>query len=118
MTIKDLYEKIGGKYEDVLGRLMKDSLIEKFVVMYAKDSTYDNLIAAINAGDISEQFRAAHSLKGISANLGFEELRKAASELTEQLRFKDKPADPALVEAVKYSQEKIMAGIAEYQAQA
>lgn len=117
MTIKELYEKIGGNYEDVRGRLMKDSFIEKFALMYTKDSSYNTLLAAIESKNISEEFRAAHTLKGISANLGFEELCKAASELTEQLRPQNDVANAALVAAVKAAHEKIIAGLAEYQAQ-
>ncbi|PWJ59107.1 MULTISPECIES: Hpt domain-containing protein [unclassified Fibrobacter] len=115
MDIKELYAKIGGNYEDVLGRLMKDSLIEKFAFMYLKDTSYETLIAAIDAGNISDSFRAAHSLKGVSANLGFEELRKAASDLTEQLRPQTTPADAAMVEAVKTAQAKVLAGLKEFQ---
>ncbi len=117
MTIRELYEKIDGNYEDVLGRLMKDSFIEKFALMYIKDSSYGTLTEAIESGNLPDQFRAAHSLKGVSANLGFEKLRKAASELTEQLRPQNAPADPSLVNAVMAAHEKILAGLAEYQAQ-
>jgi len=117
MDIKELYNKIGGNFEDVLGRLMKEAFVEKFALMYPKDSSYDTLMAAIEKGDINEQFRGAHSLKGVAANLGFEELRKAASNLTEQLRPQTAPADAALVEAVKAAQQKTIAGLAEYQAQ-
>lgn len=115
MDIKELYAKIGGNYEDVLGRLMKDSLVEKFALMYLKDTSFDTLMAAISAGNIADSFRAAHSLKGVSANLGFEELRKSASDLTEQLRPQNAPADAAMVEAVKAAHEKIVNGLKDYQ---
>lgn len=115
MDIKELYVKIGGNYEDVLSRLMKDALVGKFALMYLKDTSYETLIAAVSSGDISESFRAAHSLKGVSANLGFEELRKAASNLTEQLRPQTAPADAAMVEAIKAAQAKVIAGLKEFQ---
>ncbi|MCQ2091571.1 MAG: Hpt domain-containing protein [Fibrobacter sp.] len=117
MNITELYEKIGGNYQDVLGRLMKEAFVEKFALMYLKDNSFNTLITAIAAGDISEEFRGAHSLKGVAANLGFEELRKAASDLTEQLRPQTAHADAALVEAVKAAQQKTIAGLEEYQAQ-
>ena len=115
MNIKDLYEKIGGKYNDVLGRLSKDAFVEKFALMYLNDNSYDILMSAIEAGDIVAAFRGAHSLKGVAANLGFEELRKAATELTEQLRPQDTPANADLVDCVKKAQQKIIAGLQEYQ---
>jgi len=117
MTIKELYEMIGGDFDGVMGRLMKEAFVEKFALMYLKDTSYETLISAIDSGNISEEFRAAHSLKGVSANLGFEELRKAASALTEQLRPQTNPADPTLVENVKAAQEKAIAGLTKYQAQ-
>ncbi|SHK49371.1 Hpt domain-containing protein [Fibrobacter sp. UWEL] len=115
MDIKELYVKIGGNYEDVLGRLMKDSLVEKFALMYLKDTSFETLMAAITAGNIPDSFRAAHSLKGVSANLGFEELRKAASNLTEQLRPQTTPANAEMVEAVKAAHEKVVGGLKDYQ---
>ena len=115
MNIRELYEKIGGKYEDVLGRLSKEDIVEKFALMYLKDNSFDLLLSAIESGDVVAAFRGAHSLKGVAANLGFEELRKAATELTEQLRPQNVPADATLVEAVKKAQQKIIAGLQEYQ---
>lgn len=117
MDIKELYEKIGGNYDDVLGRLMKETFVEKFALMYLKDTSYNTLIAAIESGNIEEQFRGAHSLKGVAANLGFSNLRKAAANLTEQLRPQTEPADATLVESVKIAQQKIIAGLEEFQAQ-
>ncbi|MCF0222259.1 MAG: Hpt domain-containing protein [Fibrobacter sp.] len=116
MNIKELYEKIGGNYDDVLTRLMSESFVERFALMYTKDSSYETLMAAVGSADICEQFRAAHSLKGVAANLGFTELSKAAAELTEQLRPQNKQANPELVNTVKAAQQKTIAGLAEYQA--
>lgn len=115
MDIRELYVKIGANFEDVLGRLMKDSLVEKFALMYLKDTSYETLMAAVQSGNISDSFRAAHSLKGVSANLGFEELCKAASNLTEQLRPQTNLPDPTLVEAVKTAQLKVVSGLKEFQ---
>lgn len=116
MTLVELYNKISGNYADVQGRLMKDSLIEKFALMYLQDTSYDTLIEAISAGNLEGQFHAAHSLKGVCANLGFSELQVAASQLTEQLRPRTETADPVLVSAVKNAQERVVAGLQEYKA--
>lgn len=115
MNIKDFYEQIGGNYEDILARLSQEAFVEKFALMYLKDNSYDILMAAIESGDNGAAFRGAHSLKGVSANLGFEELRKAASELTEQLRPQNVPADPSLIDAVKKAQQKVIVGLRDYQ---
>lgn len=115
MTIQEFYEKIGGSFEDVLGRLKNESLIEKFALMYEKDSSFETLMNAVNVQSINDSFRAAHSLKGVAANLGFEVLNKAASNLTEQLRPQTAQADIDLVESVKAAHQQVIAALKEYQ---
>lgn len=115
MTLKELYEKINGSYDDAIGRLMKDSLIERFVLMYLRDDSFNNLLKAIETGNISEEFRAAHTLKGVAANLAFTNLQVAASNLTEQLRSQTEQANPELVETVKVAQDIVLKGIEEFQ---
>ena len=41
---------------------------------------------AIAAGNVEEAFRAAHTLKGVCLNLGFDNLYKASSAITEIFR--------------------------------
>lgn len=116
MTIQELYVKIGGDFNDVLTRLSKDSLVERFALMYLSDGSFDILMKSVESGNISEEFRAAHSLKGVSANLGFTELSKAAAELTEQLRSQTGPADPSLPNTVIAAQKKVIDGLNEFKA--
>lgn len=105
MNIKELYEVIGGDYDGVLSRFMSEERIKKFVGMFPGDPSYKNLIDALEAGDIKEAFRAAHTIKGVSLNLGFTELYKADAELTEALRGADDAA--AESEAVKELAEAV-----------
>lgn len=86
MDIKKFYTAIGGDYEGVISRLLKDERVEKFVLMFAGDPSYKNLTDALAAGEYKEAFRAAHTLKGICQNLGFTELYEADCEITEALR--------------------------------
>ena len=96
MTVKECYEQLGGCYEEVLERLMKDALVEKFLLKFLDDQTMNRLKVAVEAKDIEESFHQAHTLKGIAANLALTKLQNAASELTEQLRTRTNPADPVL----------------------
>ena len=63
-------------------------------------------------------FRAAHTLKGVCANLGFERLRASASDLTELLRKTDTiPAEAeALMELVRRDYEVTIAAIQDFAA--
>ena len=86
MTIQECYKKMGADYQEVLGRLYNEAMICKFVRMFLQDDSFQILEEALRRGDVKEVFRGAHTLKGVCANLGFEQLRQSASELTETLR--------------------------------
>lgn len=114
MTVKELYAQIEGDYEDASERLMNDELISKFVLKFLNDKSYADLKAAVANGDIDLSFRAAHTIKGVAANLGFTKLQMAASELTEQLRPQEAPADVDLVANVDETYEEVITAIEKY----
>ena len=63
-----------------------DCFIKKFVLKFLDDTSYANLKEALATGNVEEAFRAAHTLKGVCLNLGFDNLYKASSAITEILR--------------------------------
>lgn len=86
MTIQDFYEQIGGSYDDAVARLRKDALVAKYAKMFLQDPSYDELCAAVSAKDWKAGFAASHNLKGMCANLSFNELFKVSSDICENLR--------------------------------
>ncbi len=108
MNVQELFTQLHGSYTDAKSRLMSDRLIEKFVVKFLDDPTYQQLLDSITSGDKEQAFRAVHTLKGVAANLGFTELQQNASALTEQIRDKTSDPDESLVEAVKNSYELVV----------
>ena len=114
MTIEQCYQEIGGSYTEVCSRLPSQRLVEKFARKFLDDQSYAELTAAMAAGDHDVAFRAAHTLKGVAANLSFTRLRASASELTELLRT---PADTIppeatpLLEAVTRDYEATIAAL-------
>ena len=86
MTIEEFYAVIGGDYQEALTRLMKDSLIERFVLKFENDPSFKELSDFLAAQNTEEAFRAAHTLKGVCRNLAFAKLGDSASEITEMLR--------------------------------
>lgn len=86
MTIEECYHRMGGDYAQVLNRLPSAALVKKFITKFLDDGTYQELCQTMRQGDREAAFRAAHTLKGVSANLGLEQLRQSASALTELLR--------------------------------
>ena len=90
MTIRECYAMLGGNYDEILERLSSESMVDKFVGFFLSDESYDTLVKAMESRNKEDAFRAAHTLKGVCANLSFTDLFQASSNLTEELR---KPAD-------------------------
>ena len=51
MTIQECYAQLQGDYEDVLARLRTDRLVQKFMLKFLDDPSYDALCAAMAAHD-------------------------------------------------------------------
>ena len=101
MTLEEMYQKLGGDYGDVRLRIPSEALIRRFAVKFLSDTTFADLVEAVEAQDWEKAFRAAHTMKGVASNLGFGTLCRAASELTEALRGREPLKDTALLDAVK-----------------
>lgn len=89
MTIKECFEQIGSDYDSVLQRLGSENILKKFVIKFIDDPSFNSLKEGIAENDGEKAFRAAHTLKGICLNLGFDNLYKASYEITEQLRGRE-----------------------------
>lgn len=86
MTTKECYERIGGDYEDALGRLMNEKLVKRFLFKFADATDMETLKNSLAAQDYETAFRMAHNLKGVCANLSISKLGTSSSDLCEELR--------------------------------
>lgn len=86
MTIEECYQEMGGSYAEVCTRLPCISLVEKFMFKFLEDRSFETLCNEKDAGNRPEAFRAAHTLKGVCANLAFTRLLESSAKLTEELR--------------------------------
>ena len=86
MTIQECYQSLGGNYAEVQQRLPSDRLIKRFITKFLDDESFAQLTQAMSSGQREPAFRAAHTLKGVCANLSFTRLLTSASALTELLR--------------------------------
>ena len=86
MTVQEYYQNLGGDYSQVEKRLPSVSLIKRFITKFLDDGSFSELCQAMQAGQREQAFRAAHTLKGVCANLSFNRLGASASQLTELLR--------------------------------
>lgn len=93
---------LGGNYEEVLGRFRTEERVVKFIKLFLKDGSFSLLQKALAEQNLPEAFRAAHTLKGICANLSFTRLYRSSHGLTELLRAgKPSPEIPALMAEVE-----------------
>ena len=85
MNIRECYDTIGADFEDVLGRLGSESLIQRFALKFIDDGSYNELTEALAEKNAEKAFRAAHTL---------------SSDLTEKLRGRELDGYEALYEKV------------------
>lgn len=86
MTVQELYERVGGSYDNAKRILQMDKLIGRFVLKFLDDKSYEKLTAAWAAKDAAGVFDGAHAIKGVCANLGLSTLSEQASAIAEEFR--------------------------------
>ena len=114
MTLKECYAALEGDYAGVMSRLPSEKFVQKFVLKFVNDGSYDLLLRSMEAGDYAEAFRAAHTIKGVCQNLDFTRLYRSSSELSEALRSGFTPEAPALAEQVKADYQQTIEAIQAY----
>lgn len=108
MTLQEFYAQIGGSYADTVRRLCSESFVLRFVKKYPANPSFDELCEAVGRSDWESAFRAAHTLKGVAQNLGFDGLYRAAFALTEEMRGGKPLTDTALYDAVAQQQQIVI----------
>lgn len=82
-------EDNGADVNTTLKRFMgNESLYMKYIMKFLDDKNFEGVISNHKKGDIEEVFKSAHSLKGVTANLGLNPIYATASKITELLRDK------------------------------
>lgn len=115
MTLQEMYIELGGNYAEVKERLPSDKFIQKFVLKFLDDKSYELLTTSLDSGNGEDAFRAAHTIKGMCQNLGFDTLLASSSELSEALRGGLTPEAGPLFEQVKQDYEKTVQAIRTFQ---
>lgn len=101
MTLRECYDGLGLHYEKVVSCLINEAMTKKFVLKFLDDKSFQELQEGLESADGERAFRAAHTLKGVCLNLGFDDLYKVSAELTEKLRGYDTRGTEELFESVK-----------------
>ena len=69
MTVRECYEKIGSDFDKVLERMGSEALVKRFAIKFLEDKSFEELTESLKEKDGECAFRAAHTLKGVCANL-------------------------------------------------
>ena len=111
MTVRECYEELGSDFDKVLSRLVSEALVKKFALKFLDDPSFGQLETALADKDAETAFRAAHTLKGVCLNLGFDELFEVSAELTEKLRERKTAGSEELFQKVSQKYQKTVTAI-------
>lgn len=62
------------------------ALYERFLLKFPGDENFEKIKPALDSGDLETALMAAHTLKGVSGNLGMNRLYLACTEVVGKLR--------------------------------
>lgn len=101
MEEKDL-ERLRENGFDVDGALHRflnnTKLYETCLKKFLNDKSYEEMKQGYLDGNVENTFRAAHTLKGLTSNLGMDTLYKALQPMVEELRAGNMPQDVEMQE--------------------
>lgn len=87
MNLMESCEKLNIKYTDMISKFGNNEMIYiRFLKKFLEDKTYETLEMAWKKKDYKEIERTAHTLKGITANLGINRLNMLTNELVQDIR--------------------------------
>lgn len=88
-VFKKQLEEGGADVDITLKRFMgNEAIYMKFILKFLDDKNYDMIMDSLAKKDYAGAFAGAHSLKGVSGNLGLTPVYEASSSITELLRDK------------------------------
>lgn len=93
MTVKEFYQSVGGNYDDVMSRLRTEERVVKFLNKVLADGSFELLKTSLDARNLEDAFRAAHTIKGVCMNMSLTKLYESAANLTEALRGRTEYGD-------------------------
>lgn len=86
MTIRELYDNIGGNYDHAVQVMKMEKLIDRYIRKLKSSGVGEQLAAAGETMNPEKLFEHAHAMKGVCGNLGLDDLAAAADTITEEFR--------------------------------
>ncbi len=111
-NLEQFYASVGSNASEIIKRLGGDSsLVIRFLSKFQADGSFGQLCSALDSGETETAFRMAHTLKGLSANLGLQTLYEQASNVTELLRAGKLEDAKAALPALEQVYNKVLDGL-------
>jgi len=117
MTVKELYDSIGGNYEKAVQTMMNDAFIVRMLSKFIAKNAYADIIASYEQMKVREVFEASHSLKGVSGNLSLTSLYEKAGVICEATRTLNEGDSVNLdkeIEELKEVYQRVKSGVEAY----
>ena len=86
MTLQELYQEIGGDYDQAMKVLRMEKLLDKHIRRFSANGVVEALLEAGKNMDPTEMFEKAHAMKGVCGNLGLVSMAELASSIAEEFR--------------------------------
>ena len=108
-ALEDFFFEYGGDYETTMQRFMgNEALYFRILPKLFQDDNLHKLGQTLASGNLDSAFEAAHTLKGVSANLGLTPLYDAVCAIVEPLRQRQTDIDyPNLYRTVQVEFQRI-----------
>ncbi len=108
----EILENLGVDIAVTLERFVgNENLYFKCIGKLLNSEDYSNMIKAIENKDVAKSFEYSHSLKGVVANLGFDDCFNSIQPLVEVFRAGRMDYDAEMLEKVKNEYEKVIEAI-------
>ena len=86
MTLKQCYKALEGDYSGTVARLYSEQMVQKFLLRFLEDQSYEQLWRSFENHDYESAFQAAHILKESAQVLGLLRLFSSSEALAEALQ--------------------------------
>lgn len=117
MNLQELGKTLNMDIQAAVDRFAgQESLYVKFLKRFSGDTTINDLKSALETRDWKNVERSAHTIKGVSANLGLKELYRFSDNIVQSVRKGEYDNIEKLYSELEECNTKIIAGIEELEA--
>lgn len=89
-SFRGILESYGVNYDETMARFMgNETFYLNILRKLPQDQNLDGLGAALDGGNLTAAFEAAHTIKGLAGNLGLRRIYEAVSAMVEPLRARE-----------------------------